>query len=273
MSTIKGDSVFGDEVSRLYERHLVPLIFEPYAAATAQRLAALKPTRLLEIACGTGVLTRATASRLPPTTSITATDLNPAMLEQAQHVGTSRPVTWRQADALALPFPDASFDAVVCEFGAMFFPDKPTAFREVRRVLVPGGVFLFSVWDRIEDNEITDVATNALVSVFPENPPWFMRRTPHGYHDRGTIERDLSEAGFPLPIEFETITERSRASSASEAAIGICQGTPLRNEIEVRDPSRLQEATDAAARAIADRFGSGPIDGKMQAHLILARRT
>lgn len=272
MSTTQRDTTFGDEIARLYERYLVPLIFQPYAEATAQQLAATQPARVLEIACGTGVLTRELASRLPASCSITASDLNPAMLEQAKRVGTSRPVSWRQADALALPFPDESFDAVVCEFGAMFFPDKSKAFAEARRVLAPGGVYLFSVWAAIEDNEITDVATNALASLFPDDPPSFMRRTPHGYHDRTTIERDLARGGFDGPVEFETITARSRAQSAREAAIGICEGTPLRNEIEARDPTRLEEATEVATRALVARFGHGAIDAAMTAHLVLVRR-
>lgn len=272
MSTAERDNVFGDEVSRLYERYLVSLIFGPYAEASARRAAALAPRRVLEIACGTGALTRALATHLPPSTAITATDLNPAMLAQAKRVVTSRPISWRQADALALPFADGSFDAVVCQFGVMFFPDRPKGYGEARRVLASGGVFLFSVWDRIEENEVTDVATNAVASVFPEDPPWFMRRTPHGYHDRAAIERDLMAAGFPTPVQFETIAARSRAPSAREAAVGICQGTPLRNEIEARDPTRLDAATNAATEALTARFGEGPIDGKMQAHLIIARR-
>jgi SAM-dependent methyltransferase len=269
---MKRDSHFGDEVARLYAEHLVPLFFEPYAVVSSRRVAALEPNRVLEIACGTGVLTRALVSQLPPSASITATDLNPAMLEQGRGLGTTRPVVWRQADVLALPFPDSSFEAAVCQFGAMFFPDKAKAFAEIRRVLVPGGVFLFSVWDRIEENEVADVVTNAVAAIFPENPPWFLRRTPHGYHDRLTIERDLETAGFLMPIEYETVEARSRAASARDAAIGLCQGSPLRNEIEARDPTRLAEATEAATRALQARFGAGPIDGKMQAHLIVARR-
>jgi hypothetical protein len=111
-----------------------------------------------------------------------------------------------------------------------------------------------------------------VAAIFPENPPWFLRRTPHGYHDRLTIERDLDTAGFLMPIEYETVEARSRAASARDAAIGLCQGSPLRNEIEARDPTRLAEATEAATRALQARFGAGPIDGKMQAHLIVARR-
>lgn len=271
MSTFEQDRVFGDEVARLYERYLVPLIFEPYAELTAQHLARRPATRVLEIACGTGVLTRALAVWLPASVSITATDLSPAMLEQAKQIGTCRGVTWQHADALALPFPNASFDVVVCEFGVMFFPDKPRAFAEARRVLTPEGMFAFSVWDRIEENEFADVVTQAMESVFPEDPPTFMRRTPHGYFDRLTIERDLAAAGFPSPFAFETIAARSRADSPRIPAIAICLGTPLRNEIEARDPSRLADATDAAARALAARFGQREIEGKMQAHLVFVR--
>ena len=272
MSTNQQDIAFGNEIARLYERYLVPLIFEPYAQETAQRVATMSPSRVLEIACGTGVLTRALASRLPASSSITATDLNPAMLDQARQVGTSRSVAWRQADALALPFPDASFDAVVCEFGAMFFPDKPRAFAQARRVLAAGGAYVFTVWGAIEQNEVTDVVVNALAAMFPDDPPRFMHRTPHGYHDRASIERDLVQGGFAEPIEFETIVARSRAASARDVAMGICEGTPLRNEIEARDPTRLHQATEIATRALVEHFGTGPIDGRMEAQLLVARR-
>ena len=181
------DTVFSDEISQLYERHLVPLIFEPYATAAAERLAAHSVSRVLEIAAGTGVLTRALASRLPATVSITATDLNQAMLDRAASVGTSRPVEWRQANALELPFETGEFDAVVCQFGSMFFPDKSKAFAEARRVLRDGGVFLFSVWDRIEENVFADEVTNHLAELFPHDPPRFLARTPHGYHDVAAI--------------------------------------------------------------------------------------
>jgi SAM-dependent methyltransferase len=194
------------------------------------------------------------------------------MLDEARRIGARRPVDWQQADALALPFPADSADVVVCQFGAMFFPEKAKAFAEACRVLAPGGAFVFSVWDRIEENEVADVVTNAMKSVFPEDPPWFMRRTPHGYFDRATIERDLSLGGFQGAIELETIAARSRATSASDVAVAICQGTPLRNEIEARDPTRLAVATEAATRALVERFGDGAIDAKMQAHVFVVRR-
>ncbi|HEY6137275.1 MAG TPA: methyltransferase domain-containing protein, partial [Thermoanaerobaculia bacterium] len=180
---VVGDRGFHGSIPQLYEAYLVPLIFEPYAADLAQRLAAHPPARLLEVAAGTGVATRSLASVLPESTAIVATDLNQPMLAMAAATGTSRPVEWRQADAMQLPFADAAFDAVACQFGAMFFPDKARAFSEIRRVLRPGGVFLFSVWDRIEDNEFADDVTNALAALFPAHPPRFLARTPHGYHD------------------------------------------------------------------------------------------
>ncbi|SDN63907.1 class I SAM-dependent methyltransferase [Polaromonas sp. JS666] len=268
MSNPNGDKVFSGSIPKLYETYLVPLIFEPYAADLVARLASRPLTRVLEIAAGTGVVTRALTSVLPERVSIVATDLNQSMLDQACAVGTMRPVEWRQADAMQLPFPDASFDAVVCQFGAMFFPERSKAFAETRRVLRPGGVFIFNVWDRIEENEFADTVITALESVFPQDPPRFLARTPHGYYERRSIEQDLADGGFMASPQISTVAARSRAESARVPAIAYCQGTPLRNEIETRDASRLLEATDVAAEAIARRFGRGPVDGKIQAHVV-----
>ena len=266
------DRAFAGSIPELYERHFVPLIFEPYAADIAGRAARISPRRVLEIAAGTGAVTRHLARVLPATTQIVATDLNQPMLDHAQRIGTFRPVEWRAADAMALPFDDASFDAVVIQFGVMFFPDKPKAFAEAARVLRRGGWLLFNVWDAIEHNEFADTITRALQSVFPRDPPRFMARIPHGYYDTGTIARHVTAGGFDHTPAIVTITARSRAATPREPAIAICQGTPLRNEIEARAPSMLEEATDAAARAIGKRFGPGPVDGKIQAHVIVVER-
>ena len=272
MSTPNTDKVFAGSIPKLYEALLVPLIFEPYAADLAQRLASKAPTRVLEIAAGTGVVTRALASSLPESASIVATDLNQPMLDLAHAIGTQRPVEWRQADALQLPFGDGTFDAVACQFGVMFFPDKVKAFSEARRVLRSGGVFIFNVWDRIEENEFADAVTTALESLFPENPPRFLARTPHGYHDRSAIERDLGSGGFTAVPGITTVAARSRATSPRIPAAAYCQGTPLRNEIEARDSSRLGEATGIAGKAIAQRFGPGAVDGKIQAHVVVIEK-
>jgi ubiquinone/menaquinone biosynthesis C-methylase UbiE len=259
---------FAGSIPELYDKYMVPLVFEPYAIDLAQRLARLPLTNLLELAAGTGVVTRRLAMALPDNVFIIATDLSQAMLDHAASVGTHRPVDWRQADAMQLPFDKASFDVVVCQFGVMFFPDKARAFAEVRRVLRSGGLFIFNAWDRIEENEFALVATEALARMFPDDPPRFMKRVPHGYHDIATIRRDLSDGGFSEQPGIQTVAARSRAASARIPAMAYCQGTPLRGEIEARDPSRLGAATDAVEAALAACFGSSAVDGKMQAHVI-----
>ncbi|HKX07030.1 MAG TPA: methyltransferase domain-containing protein [Stellaceae bacterium] len=265
------DKVFAGSMPALYDRHIGPMVFEPYALDMADRVARLAPKRILEIAAGTGIVTRALARKLPGV-PIIATDLNQPMLDHAaKQTPAGSAITWQQADAQTLPFETGGFDAVVCQFGAMFFPDKAKAYGEARRVLSPGGHFLFSVWGPIEENPISDLVSRAVAAIFPGDPPGFLARTPHGYHDVATITDTLRQSGFGA-IHTETVEKRGRAPSARDPAIGFCQGSPLRMEIEARDKARLDEATNAAAEAVAARFGPGPIDGKMQAHVIEAAR-
>ena len=265
------DQHFDGAIPELYDQLLVPLIFAPYADDLARRVDSRRPANVLEIAAGTGVVTRRLAALLPASAAIIATDLNQSMLDKAAAIGTSRPVAWRQADAMRLPFADGSFDVVVCQFGVMFFPDKAKAFAQARRVLAPGGVFVFNVWDRIEDNAFADTVTTALASLFPVDPPRFMARTPHGHHDVERIRQELKAAGF-ADVAIDAVDARSRAPSARHVAIADCQGTPLRNEIEARDASRLEAATNHAADALAKRFGNGPIEGRIRAMVITATR-
>jgi SAM-dependent methyltransferase len=262
------DKEFSGSIPELYDTYLVPLIFESYALDIANRLASQHPRRVLEIAAGTGVVTRAIVAALPNDVAIVASDLNQPMLDRAAATGTDRPIEWRQADAMQLPYGNGAFDAVVCQFGGMFFPDKAKAFAEARRVLAPGGTLLFNVWDRIEENEFADSVTSTLAQLFPDDPPCFLSRIPHGYHDRDTIERDLALGGFTKPPMFETLALRSRAASPMIPAIAYCQGTPLRSEIEARSADRLAEATGVCADAIARRFGSDAVNGKIQAHIV-----
>jgi len=267
---LETDKVFAGSVPENYDRHMVPLIFEPYAADLARRAASLSPGAVLETAAGTGVVTRALAPKLSPTASYVVTDLNQPMLDHAAaRQGPDSRITWRQADALALPFEDAAFDLVCCQFGAMFFPDRTAGYREARRVLKPGGRFLFNVWDRIEENVFADDVTNALAMIFPDDPPRFLARTPHGYHDKALIRRELEDAGFSHVL-IETRAEQSRASSPRLPAVAYCQGTLLRNEIVARDAGKLQAATDYAEAMIRDKHGSGAVAAKIQAHVIVA---
>lgn len=267
---LEADSVFAGSIPENYDRYMVPLIFEPFAEDLARRAASLSPSKVLETCAGTGVVTRTLAPRLPIGASYTVTDLNQPMLDYAaSRQAPDDRITWQQADALSLPFEDAAFDLVCCQFGAMFFPDRLSAYREARRVLKPDGHFLFNVWDRIEENVFADEVTNALAEVFPDDPPRFMARTPHGYHDTVLIRRELEAAGFSS-VFIETRAEQSRASSPRLPAVAYCQGTLLRGEIEARDAGKLEAATDHATAAIAARHGSGEVSAKIQAHVILA---
>jgi ubiquinone/menaquinone biosynthesis C-methylase UbiE len=266
----ESDKVFAGSIPENYDRYLVPLIFESFARDMAQRAVALSPNAILETAAGSGVVTRALAPGLSSDARYVATDLNQPMLDYAatRQAADGR-ISWRKADALALPFEDAAFDLVCCQFGVMFFPDRVSGYREAKRVLKPGGHFLFSVWDRIEENVFADDVTNALAEVFPSDPPRFLARTPHGYHDPALIRGDLEKAGFSS-VSIETRADLSRAPSPRHPAIAYCQGTPLRNEIEARHADRLEEATNYAASRIAARHGSGEVASKIQAHIILA---
>lgn len=267
---LETDKLFTGSIPENYDRYMVPLIFEPFAADLARQAASLSPIAVLEIAAGTGVVTRMLAPKLSPDASYVVTDLNQPMLDYAaaRQAPDSR-ISWRQVDALALPFEDAAFDLVCCQFGAMFFPDRPAAYRQARRVLKPGGHFLFNVWDRIEENIFADEVTKALAEIFPDDPPRFLARTPHGYHDTGLIRSELEGAGFSRVL-IETRAEQSRASSPRLPALAYCQGTLLRTEIEARAAGKLDAATDHAASAIAGRHGPGEVAAKIQAHVIVA---
>jgi SAM-dependent methyltransferase len=268
----ESDLVFAGSIPEIYDRYLVPLMFQTYASDLVARVESLGSGSLLEVAAGTGVVTREMAARLPDTVQITASDLNQPMLDYAAALGTTRRVRWQQADVMDLPFEDDSFDAVVCQFGVMFFPDRPRAFTEICRVLRTGGRFVFNVWDRIEENEFAQTVTEAVGTLFPDDPPVFPARIPHGYYDTDLIRADLAAGGFVSPARFDPLEARSRAESCRVPAIGFCQGTPLRNAIEARDPARLEEATSVAAAAIARRFGPTDIDGKLRAYVITAEK-
>ena len=264
-------AAFSGSIPETYDRYLGPLLFEPYAADLATRLAANPPATVLEIAAGTGIVTRALAHALPQA-SLTATDLNQAMLDHAARQVANPRITWKQADAQALPFADKTFDAVVCQFGVMFFPDKRGAFREALRVLRPKGRLLFNVWDRIEQNALSQAVQDWLNARYPADPPQFLVRAPFGYFDAAVIMKELETAGF-TQVVVTTLPKRSQCPSARDAAQGLCQGSPLRAELESREPAGLSDATNAAAQAIAKRFGAGPVDAPMQAHVFSAIRS
>jgi SAM-dependent methyltransferase len=251
-------------MSAIYEECLVPTVFHPFAVDLAAGIASQRPKRVLELAAGTGALTSELA-RAMPAADITATDLNDAMVE----VGRERvpTATWQQADAMTLPFADASFDLVAVQFGIMFLPDKPAAYAEARRVLTPEGRFIANVWSVLTSHDWQSAITDALAEIFPADPPRFLANVPHGYTDEERIAADLRAGGMALS-SYETVTVDGRADSAADIARGYCLGSPLRAEIEARGD--LMSTTDALGKAMEARFGTGRITGRMVAHVIEA---
>lgn len=247
-----------------YERWLVPTVFRPFAVDLAARVAALAPRLVLELAAGTGVVTAELVAR---GLDVVATDLNPPMVElgRSQVPGAS----WQQADATALPFDDGSYDAVVCQFGVMFLPDKPAAFAEARRVLTPGGTLLFSTWGTVDQNHYAAALVAALVRVLPADPPTFVAAVPHGYADPDTVVHDVGAGGFS-DVALETLTLVGNADSAADVARGFCTGTPLRPQLEARGD--LRALTEQVAAEVERELGSGPVTGPMTAHVVRARR-
>ena len=261
------DVDFAGSIPSLYDQYLGPLLFKPYAQDLVARAVSLRPARALETAAGTGIVTALLVDALPKTEFV-VTDLNQAMVDVAARKVKAARVEFRTADAQSLPFANDSFDLVVCQFGIMFLPDRGVGYREAKRVLKTGGHLLFNVWDRLERNVATQVAAEAVSEFFSHDPPRFFQRVPFGYHDAEVIVSQVRSAGFSA-VTLETIPMVGQARSAREAAIGLCQGTPLRNEIEAR--GSLDAATDVASEALLAAFGSGSIEALMSAHVITAR--
>lgn len=264
------DIRFSGSVPANYQKYMVPLLFQPYAELMAERAAALAPRRVLETAAGTGVVTKALARALPEA-EIVATDLNQAMLDVASAQVGATNVTFREADALNLPFEDGEFDLVVCQFGIMFFPDKVAGNAEARRVLRDGGHYLLAIWDEIENNPLTNVAHRTMQQLFPENPPMFMRRGPFGYADRGQIERDLNAAGF-ADVRIDTVELMSRSPSARDAATGLTYGSPMGIELAEYGEGALDRTFAMFADAAKAMEGANGFEAPMSAHIVTATK-
>jgi SAM-dependent methyltransferase len=254
----------------VYDELLVPLCFRHYADDLPARLHGVRDGAVLVVGCGTGVDTRALADALPPSVTITATDLVPGMVERAQRQGTTRAVTWDVVDALALPYDDASFDVVVSQFGAMFFADKAAAFAQAARVLRPGGRFELATWDRIEENDFGAAVAAAMRDLFPDDPPAFLDRMPYSYHDVDAILADLTTAGFDVPVGVERVEHHAHAATPEVVAAAFCGGTPLRDQLQAGGPERFTRALVGASRALEERFGSSDLTGRTSALLATA---
>ncbi|MFK0201769.1 class I SAM-dependent methyltransferase [Streptomyces lavendulae] len=258
---INAERRWSESMPAAYEQYLVPVVFRSFAEDLAARAAALRPRRILELAAGTGVLT-AQLIAAAPAAEVTATDLNEAMVA----FGSTRApgAVWRQADAQRLPFPDGGFDLVVCQFGVMFFPDRIEAFTEVRRMLAPGGRFLFNTWGPLETHAFEVALQAGLERAFPVDPPRFFRMVPHGYADPAVVAADLAAAGFTVEDEQE-LTLQGRAASTADLATGYLTGTPVRAAVEERGDGPAVLA--AVIEEMTARLGPGPVTAPMTAYV------
>jgi len=259
------DRLWVGSMPEAYDRWLAPPVFRPYAQDLGRRAARLAPRKVLEIAAGTGVLTNELTKALPGA-EVTATDLNAAMVEFGSRRAPG--AEWRQADALDLPFGDGRFDLVACQFGVMFFPDKPAAFAEVRRVLAPGGALLFTTWGDVATHGFAVALVAGIKRAYPEDPPAFVATVPHGYFDLEQIIADLAAGGMG-DISAEVVTLDGHAGSAADLAAGFCAGTPLRMEMAARGD--LEAGTKVVAAEMTARLGDGPVTAPMAAYVVEAR--
>jgi ubiquinone/menaquinone biosynthesis C-methylase UbiE len=254
-----------------YDRYLGPILFYHYADDLVARLPVSQGMRVLEIACGTGIVTERLVRRLAGHGTLVATDLNDAMIAHARtRIADDPALEWHQADGLNLPFPDRAFDAAVCEFGLMFFPDKARGVREAFRVLKPGGLYLLNVWDRIERNPVARIAHETFRTFFPDDPPQFYQ-TPFSLHDPAVVRGFLDAAGF-VDVQHVTVEKVGESPSAMEATIGLVEGNPVYQTIMERAPQALPGIKAAVARNIVAALGDHPVRCPLSAHVFSARR-
>ncbi|OLB96889.1 MAG: hypothetical protein AUH30_11475 [Candidatus Rokubacteria bacterium 13_1_40CM_68_15] len=263
-------AAFVGSIPPIYDRCLGPLLFHGFADDIVAGLPGKTGLRVFETACGTGIVTERLVQRLRGAGTVIATDLNEAMVEHARARLAKAGVEWRQADATSLPFPDESFDAVVCQFGVMFFPDKLRGAREALRVLRPGGVFLFNTWDVMEHNPIVRITHETVATFFPDDPPGFYR-VPFSFHDSATIREVLERAGFEK-IEGRRVETTGTSPSAHDAATGLIEGNPIYGEIMARRADALESIKAAVAANIKAELGDHPVRCPLRALVFQATR-
>ena len=262
---------FVDGIPVHYDASLGPHLFADYAADLAGRTAAAKPTRVLELAAGTGIATRILRDLLPASADLVASDLNAPMLAVARRkFSAGERVEFQTADATALPFRDGDFDAAVCQFGVMFFPDKDSAYREVHRVLAHRGRYYFNVWDSFAFNPFACITQETVGRFFSKDAPLFYT-VPFGYHRIDEIKASLIEVGFE-DITAQVLKVEKTIPNARRFAEGLILGNPIVEEIRGRGAVEPEAIVAAVTAALQDAFGQDPGHMPLQAIVFSARK-
>jgi ubiquinone/menaquinone biosynthesis C-methylase UbiE len=264
------ESAFSNALADNYDQYLGPLLFEPYAEDLANRIHSKGYKKVLELACGTGRLTRHLIGVLPPEAKLIATDRNAEMIKLASKLVAEEKIEWQIADAQQLAFPDGTFDLVVCQFGFMFMPDKMNAFSEVHRVLKNGGCLLFNTWDKIENNGAIYLGNQIICSYFPENPPSYYR-VPFSLSQPDMLDTSLKATGFKT-IQVTSVEKEGMSPSAKDAAIGIVQGNPIQAKIIEKDPALVNVILGAVEQKLAEVYGNRPMRSPLKAWVVEAFR-
>jgi ubiquinone/menaquinone biosynthesis C-methylase UbiE len=271
MAQKTASNLFSGEIPENYDEFLYTLFFEPYAIDLTERIIALNPKKILEVACGTGIVTQHLLKAIPPSATITATDINPGMLALAkQKVANDDRVKLQVVDAHVLPFEDNSFDCIFAQFGVMFYGDKPKAYAEAMRVLHPGGTFIFNTWAGLADNPIALIAMELLTEYFPDNPPSFFN-IPFSYFNPDAIKTDLMQVGFRT-ISITNLSAVGKGASSMDIARGLLKGTPMYNEIAERNYDLLPVLIEELSIRLAKIYGNEDLEVPLKAMVVTAEK-
>jgi ubiquinone/menaquinone biosynthesis C-methylase UbiE len=254
---------FSGSIPEHYDRVLGPMFFEPYAIEVSQRIDPSSVNTVLEIGSGTGRVTAHLRNVISSATKLIGSDISEDMLAVAKEKLKGLDIDWRIIDAQDLPFDDDSIDVIVGCFCYMFVPDKHKAFAEAHRVLRPGGMFIFSTWDKLELNGASYTYRKIVKKLFEDSLPESYN-LPFSMNDQNAIKGMLKETGFSK-IKVERVDKDSISQTAGEAANGLARGGSIYNEIMMHDPSLVEEIIKELEKELSEKFGTSPMIAPMTA--------
>ena len=257
---------FSGSIPEYYDSILGPAQLNTLAADLVRRMPVRPRGDVLELACGTGIVTQRLRERIDSNFRLVATDISEAMLAYARNKVKGK-IDWRLADAAALPFKDETFGAVVCALGVMFVPDKQKLFAETRRVLAEGGQLLFNCWDGLDLNPHAKTNSEVMRTLFPDDPEMDFSSIPYSFNDQAAI-RGLLEAARFRNVEIDKLKIQVDCPSARTFATGQMRGTPRSLLIEKKG-ANVDEVIEKVAKALAAVGGAEPF--RVEANVLVVR--